>query len=339
MVGKNPRPQLLGAVSGPIDTETHIIGVGRKRVAPYVPEPDLCQKCSKWGHKSWRCRTTYVRCRYCAGGHLSEECWEKIQQKVAVPPKCCNCGGQHNASSPVCPKKPRYKTLPPSIPSIPTTVYQTAPPPTRTAWNVTAMQEEFPPLQQEKATTNSTTKVRSLSVTQSNKVNIVAKEQERQSIAVDRLNTLLNESIEELRADRVRLERKMKEYTDSKFKEVQELVHQNIQKVQQEVQEFVQQDIQKVHHELQETVYQGIQKVHQEVKETVHQEIQKANCQQAKNMESIMEKLEILKKRDKERHENYEQLSRNIELILEKFEAFRREVLASQNNKQWPPPK
>ncbi|XP_076049743.1 uncharacterized protein LOC143030478 [Oratosquilla oratoria] len=55
-------------------------------------------------------------------------------------------------------KKPRYKTLPPSIPSIPTTVYQTAPPPTRTAWNVTAMQEEFPPLQQEKATTNSTTK-------------------------------------------------------------------------------------------------------------------------------------------------------------------------------------
>ncbi|XP_076049533.1 uncharacterized protein LOC143030260 [Oratosquilla oratoria] len=158
MVGKNPRPQLLGAVSGPIDTETHIIGVGRKRVAPYVPEPDLCQKCSKWGHKSCRCRTTYVRCRYCAGGHLSEECWEKIQQKVAVPPKCCNCGGQHNASSPVCPKKPRYKTLPPSIPSIPTTVYQTAPPPTRTAWNVTAMQEEFPPLQQEKATTNSTTK-------------------------------------------------------------------------------------------------------------------------------------------------------------------------------------
>ncbi|XP_076064725.1 uncharacterized protein LOC143038897 isoform X2 [Oratosquilla oratoria] len=158
MVGKNPRPQLLGAVSGPIDTDTLIIGVGRKKVAPYVPEPDLCQRCSKWGHKSWRCRATYVRCRYCAGGHLSKECWEKIQQKVAVPLKCCNCGGKHNASSPVCPKKLRYKTLPPSIPSIPTTVYQTTPPPTRSAWNVTAMQEEFPPLQQEKATTNSTTK-------------------------------------------------------------------------------------------------------------------------------------------------------------------------------------
>lgn len=149
-------------------------------------------------------------------------------------------------------------------------------------------------------------------------------------MAVDNLTALLNESLEELRADRVRLERKMKEYTDTKFKEVQEFVHQDLQKVHQEVQEIVHQDIQKGHHEVRETVFQGIQKVHQEVQETVHQGIQQANCQQTKVLESIMGRLENLEKRDKERQENSERLSRNIELIIEKFEAFRREVITRQ---------
>lgn len=50
MVGKYPRPQLLAAVTGPVDSEVLLIGVGRKKVVPFVPEPDLCDRCSNWGH-------------------------------------------------------------------------------------------------------------------------------------------------------------------------------------------------------------------------------------------------------------------------------------------------
>ena len=81
-------------------------------------------------------------------------------------------------------------------------------------------------------------------------------------------------------------------------------------------------------------MFQGIQKVHQEVQETVQQEIQKANCQQAKVLGSIMGRLENLEKRDKERQENSERLSRNIELVIEKFEALSREVITRQNYNQ-----
>lgn len=310
MAGKSPRPQLLGAVLGSLDAEVHILGVGRKKVAPFVPEPYLCERCSNWGHKGWRCRATYYRCRYCAGGHPSKECLGKIQRNVAVPPKCCNCGGQHNASSPVCPRKPHYsKTQPPSSSRVPTTVLQPAPSPTRPAWNITAMQGEFPSLNQEKTTSDSSAaKVGSLSIPQLNdKVNAVATAQERLGLAMDKLTAVLNESLEEIRADRMRLESRMQEYIDAKFKEVQEIVRQ---------------DIQTINHEVQETV---------------HQEIKMANCQQAKVLESIMERVENLEKPDKERQENYEQLTRNIELILEKFEAFRREVRARLNDNPWPP--
>lgn len=102
-VAKTPRPQLLGTVQGSIPENVWISGVGRKRVTLYI-WPDLCQRCSKWGHKEWRCWSS-PRCRYCAGRHHSNECMKKIQKGVKFTPRCCNCGGPHNASSNACPEK------------------------------------------------------------------------------------------------------------------------------------------------------------------------------------------------------------------------------------------
>ncbi|XP_045128432.1 uncharacterized protein LOC123514551 isoform X2 [Portunus trituberculatus] len=80
---------------------------GQKRVTAYAPEPDLCRRCSRWGHKAWRCRAAHPRCRYCAASHDSDVCFQKISQSLKFPPKCCNCLGSHNAQSGHCPYKPR----------------------------------------------------------------------------------------------------------------------------------------------------------------------------------------------------------------------------------------
>lgn len=155
-------------------------------------------------------------------------------------------------------------------------------------------------------------RVETLSLPQlTNKVNAQTDAQVRLSLAVEKLTTMLNDSIEELRADRVRSEKRMKEYTVTKFKEVvqqsiqtvqqevQESVKQDMKNVRQEVQEFVRQDMQAIRQEVQEFVHQDMQKFHQEVQETVRQEIQKVNCQQAQVFVSIMVRLENNKKRHK----------------------------------------
>lgn len=59
MVGNIPKSQLLGAVAGEVPKEVLVDGTGWRRVALYIPEPDLCQHCSKWGHKTWRCRASF----------------------------------------------------------------------------------------------------------------------------------------------------------------------------------------------------------------------------------------------------------------------------------------
>ncbi|MPC84618.1 hypothetical protein E2C01_079362 [Portunus trituberculatus] len=42
MVGQMPRSQLLGVVTGKVPSEVHLLGLGRRRVGRYTPEPDLC---------------------------------------------------------------------------------------------------------------------------------------------------------------------------------------------------------------------------------------------------------------------------------------------------------
>lgn len=138
-VGHTARPQLIGTVQGNIPEEVWLCGLGRKRVTPYRHEPDLCQRCSRWGHKEWRCRSL-PRCRYCAGRHLSEKCRKRIRDGTSFPPCCCNCGGSHNAQSNACPEKPtpfsslRVQSDPFGRQHATPIVYHPSPPPACNAW-------------------------------------------------------------------------------------------------------------------------------------------------------------------------------------------------------------
>ncbi|MPC56156.1 hypothetical protein E2C01_050109 [Portunus trituberculatus] len=111
IVGQMARPQLLGVVTGKVPSEVHLLGLGRRRVERYTPEPDLCRHCSRWGHKEWRCQSTHG-CRYYTGPHKSAQCLDKIKKGTKIPPRCCNCRGDHNAHSTFCTVRPRPQREP-----------------------------------------------------------------------------------------------------------------------------------------------------------------------------------------------------------------------------------
>lgn len=75
-----PERLLVGYLSVPVDK--------------YVPNPLRCFKCQKFGHGSASCKNKPVCCTCGEDGH------ELICTR---PPKCCNCQGNHAASSRVCP--------------------------------------------------------------------------------------------------------------------------------------------------------------------------------------------------------------------------------------------
>lgn len=153
-VGQTPRPQLLGVVTGEVPQTVRFTGVYcYKRVAVFHPEPDLCKRCSRWGHKEWWCRSS-PRCRYCAERHASDLCYQKIQQGDKFPPKCCNCGGPHNAQSGRCPCKPRSPGISFRDSQLSSHAQQTqplvqpAPPPLHNAWVTDGpASPHLPPLQ------------------------------------------------------------------------------------------------------------------------------------------------------------------------------------------------
>ena len=149
-VGNFNRPQLIGAVVGPIPKEVRLLGVGRCRVGPYTPEPDMCKNCSRWGHQEWRCRSA-PRCRYCAGTHSSSVCLRKIQDQVPVQRRCCNCNGDHNAHWHACPQKPKPRREPAHAhhphDGHSRVVFRPAPPPVTSAWTQGAPSlDHYPPL-------------------------------------------------------------------------------------------------------------------------------------------------------------------------------------------------
>ncbi|MPC31866.1 hypothetical protein E2C01_025169 [Portunus trituberculatus] len=111
MVGQMARPQLLGVMTGKVSSEVHLLGLGRRRVERYTPEPDLYRHCSRWRHKEWRCQSA-PRCRYCAGPHKSAQCLDKIKEGTKIPPRCCDCGGDHNALSTLCTVRSRPQREP-----------------------------------------------------------------------------------------------------------------------------------------------------------------------------------------------------------------------------------
>lgn len=49
---------------------------------------------------------------FCSGSHDCSVCRQKIQKREKVPLMCLNCGGNYNAWSLVCPKRPGWKPRP-----------------------------------------------------------------------------------------------------------------------------------------------------------------------------------------------------------------------------------
>lgn len=85
-----------------------LLGLGRRHVAPYFEEDKMCGRYSRWNHQAWNCQLD-PRCRFCGKSHLSTHCGDKIRAGQRVVPRCCNCSGHHNAQSPLCPNKPRWR--------------------------------------------------------------------------------------------------------------------------------------------------------------------------------------------------------------------------------------
>ena len=67
--------------------------------------PTRCYKCQKFGHVATTFRSGALRCRLCAGAHMTEQCHAALRntgQQVEV--KCANSGQAHPASSGLCTK-------------------------------------------------------------------------------------------------------------------------------------------------------------------------------------------------------------------------------------------
>ncbi|MPC65198.1 hypothetical protein E2C01_059329 [Portunus trituberculatus] len=139
------RPQLLGLVEGAVPSSVHLHGLGRFHVGLLTCAATAVGSGIRTGSASRRRAVGTV-----LGGHPSSRCLEKIRAGTRVVPLCCNCGGDHNASSRRCPARPR----PVREPQIPGTtigpsrvVFRPAPAPQHNAWaNGAPSWSDFPAL-------------------------------------------------------------------------------------------------------------------------------------------------------------------------------------------------
>ncbi|GJQ66435.1 hypothetical protein Trydic_g13267 [Trypoxylus dichotomus] len=113
---------------------------------PHRSKKDLiqCKKCQAWGHATANCFLKVTRCVKCAEEHRSFLCKKDREQ----PARCCNCGGDHPASSTQCPAykkalaEKQRKSKPAQRKAEAQTRYVPAPLPTRNAWD----RRDFPAL-------------------------------------------------------------------------------------------------------------------------------------------------------------------------------------------------
>ncbi|MPC35982.1 hypothetical protein E2C01_029422 [Portunus trituberculatus] len=119
MVGQMPRPQLLGVVTGKVPSEVHLLGLGRRLA----------------GNTRNGIASLSPRCRYCAVPYKAAQCLDKIKEGTKIPPRCCNCGGDHNDQSILCTVRPRPQREPATDEvSRLRLVFRQAPPPQTNAW-------------------------------------------------------------------------------------------------------------------------------------------------------------------------------------------------------------
>ena len=109
-----PKPQLIALMMGSVPDKVFVSCLGYRRVAAYKEPPVICYKCCKWGHMAWKCLNEQ-KCRFCGKKHESKVCGDKIKAKENITPRCCNCGGPHNASSWICPKRPKVDFSRPDV--------------------------------------------------------------------------------------------------------------------------------------------------------------------------------------------------------------------------------
>ena len=76
-----------------------VFGV-KRRVFPYIPSVRRCDKCMHYGHLLDSCKGK-PRCGKCSSNHMSNEC-------DSDDILCCNCGGNHPATSKKCPEYKFY---------------------------------------------------------------------------------------------------------------------------------------------------------------------------------------------------------------------------------------
>lgn len=101
-------------------------------------KPSQCYKCFKYGHVAKYCRAENQICSRCGGAnHKFDSCPVSNQQPI-----CCNCKGEHIATSPNCPKFQDYQQkIQKTIDQYSTSTKQMKSTPTCPIWN---NPDEFP---------------------------------------------------------------------------------------------------------------------------------------------------------------------------------------------------
>lgn len=75
-----------------------------ERYRPKKRDVTQCGNCLALGHGARNCHMK-PRCGKCAGGHLTSACQPMEEE---IPPKCVNCGAEHEGSSRACPKRAEF---------------------------------------------------------------------------------------------------------------------------------------------------------------------------------------------------------------------------------------
>ncbi|XP_043467552.1 uncharacterized protein LOC122501853 [Leptopilina heterotoma] len=96
-----PTTTVLLTFSGTILSQRVAIYKGSSQIRPYIPDPRMCSKCSRFGHIAIFCRSK-PRCQSC-----TLEVIHDINNICTGPkgtPECLNCHGKHMSSSKECPE-------------------------------------------------------------------------------------------------------------------------------------------------------------------------------------------------------------------------------------------
>ncbi|XP_014258530.1 uncharacterized protein LOC106672001 [Cimex lectularius] len=91
-----PSASLILTFDTPICPEEIRAAFYKLKVRPYIPSPQRCYRCQRFGHISLRCKSPQEFCECGREAHPKES-------GCADPPTCVNCGGCHTSRSASCP--------------------------------------------------------------------------------------------------------------------------------------------------------------------------------------------------------------------------------------------